>query len=458
VPHDKKVKGKVTNILQQAAIFVESSPGVSDVYVDAKTWNGRKFKVGDTVHVLVVKHQKGNCQWRAVCFNDDAVVLESLAFIMTSNGVSSMPASSACAALYEQGPGSKLIVQTAGGLRKLIDACPKLVRYSFDDCGGTVRLVQADGDDAHPGLRPAAAAAMPVRTSQAPLPARTAAAAAAAAAEYLKARMHTGQLVTITGRVTSVTMGKMLFFMESQEGVSDVYVPDDIPWRERSPDYLSVSGQLISVFAMKHPHGRNYWRAVVGLEKNSSKAPGISPPTLTDPLLLKGTGATVEAILLDSLAFIMTSYGVKFMDASAACATLYKQCLGSQLIVQTEGGLRKLIETYPKFVRFYVDAFGSGRVQLVQADGDGSEVGEVADGFEVVSRSGVASAGRVPASFRHDQSAATPSTTVPKPPPAQEGNFRSKNVFSLLPGIDPAEKKTGREGACWRSAICTHAG
>jgi len=246
VPHDKKIKGKVTNILPNMAIFVESSPRVSDVYVDAKTWNGRKFKVGDTVHVLVVKHQKGNCQWRAVCFNDDAVVHESLAFIIASNGVSSMPASSACAALYKQCPGSKLIVQTAGGLRNLIDACPKLVRYSLDACGGTVRLVHVDGD----------------------------------------------------GSVA----------------------------RERA-------------------------------KKQDGREEGVS--------------------------------------------------------------------------------FGEGAARELSR-------GEVADGFEVVSRSGIASAGRVPASFRHDQSAATPSSTVPRPLPAQEGNLRSSNVFSLLTGIDPAEKKTSK--------------
>jgi len=168
----------------------------------------------------------------------------------------------------------------------------------------------------------------------------------------------------------------------------------------------------------------------------------------------------------------MISKGVSLMHVSSACAALWKQCPASKLIVQSTNALRNLIETYPRFVRIISEGGlpGSGTVRLVHVDGDGSVArerakkqdgreegvsfgegaarelarGEVADGFEVVSRSGIASAGRVPASFRHDQSAATPSSTVPRPLPAQEGNIRSSNVFSLLPGIDPAEKKNSK--------------
>lgn len=65
-----RLTGRVTNVTEFNA-FIESSPGVSDIYVSKSVWGRAELEIGEIRTVIVERHESGQNKWRALSVVDE---------------------------------------------------------------------------------------------------------------------------------------------------------------------------------------------------------------------------------------------------------------------------------------------------------------------------------------------------------------------------------------------------
>lgn len=306
--------------------FMESSPGVSDVYVSAAVCNAISLpvRVNDMLTVDAIENRYGKNSYKAIRITQvnnssvrysgeqggvgarapgaggDSVLSQVIALIREGGGEL---LGVNLGMLYERCADARSEMMAVGGLKGY---CQKHSEYLlFDEEGGRTRARLRDGFKAG-GVAPGQQQQQQQQKLQQGYmqqqPQRQVATGplvSGSAASQSKQQVAGGivgvdrdaglPLKTINGRITNGHGTN--WFMESSPGVSDVYIPPAVCEMVTATTPMRA-GDVITVQAVEHRYGKNRWRAV--------KLVSTLPPQATRKITGKVTNIHADACFMES--------------------------------------------------------------------------------------------------------------------------------------------------------------